>query len=54
MTARGQNLAPFVCSERSSYSMATTRIISMHINKGKTIAQCLTDRTDYTECFAFA
>lgn len=27
--------------------MATTRIISMHVNKGKTIAQCLTDRTDY-------
>ncbi len=29
--------------------MATTRIISMHINKGKTIAQCMTDRTDYTK-----
>lgn len=29
--------------------MATTRIISMHINKGKTIAQCLTDRTDYAD-----
>lgn len=28
--------------------MATTRIISMHVGKGKTIAQCLTDRTDYT------
>ena len=27
--------------------MATTRIIPMHINKGKTIAQCLTDRIDY-------
>ena len=27
--------------------MAATRIISMHVNKGKTIAQCLTDRTDY-------
>ena len=27
--------------------MATTRIISMHKNKGKTIAQCLTDRTTY-------
>lgn len=24
--------------------MATTRIISMHINKGKNIAECLTDR----------
>ena len=29
--------------------MATTRIISMHVNKGKTIAQCLTDRTDYAK-----
>ena len=27
--------------------MATTRIISMHINKGKTIAQCLKERTEY-------
>jgi len=29
--------------------MATTRIISMHINRGKTIAQCLTERTGYAE-----
>jgi len=27
--------------------MATTRIIPLHVNKGKTIAQCLTERTDY-------
>lgn len=27
--------------------MATTRLISMHINKGKSIASCLADRTDY-------
>ncbi len=27
--------------------MATTRLISMHQNKGKTIADCLADRTDY-------
>ena len=27
--------------------MATTRIIPMHINKGKTISQCITDRIDY-------
>jgi hypothetical protein len=27
--------------------MATTRIISMHVNKGKTVAACLTERTDY-------
>lgn len=29
--------------------MATTRIISMHINRGKTVAQCLTDRTNYAK-----
>jgi len=29
--------------------MATTRIISMHMNRGKTVAQCLTDRTDYVK-----
>lgn len=29
--------------------MATTRIISMHVNRGRTIAQCLTDRTDYAK-----
>jgi hypothetical protein len=29
--------------------LATTRLISMHINKGKTVAQCLTDRTDYSK-----
>lgn len=27
--------------------MATTRIIPMHLNKGKTLTQCLTDRTEY-------
>ena len=27
--------------------IAATRIIAMHQNKGKTIAQCLTERTDY-------
>ena len=29
--------------------MATTRIIPMHINKGKTIAQCLKARVDYVK-----
>jgi hypothetical protein len=29
--------------------MATTRIIPMHINTGKTLAQCLSDRTDYAK-----
>ncbi len=28
-------------------NMATTRIIPMHLNKGKTLAQCLADRTEY-------
>lgn len=28
--------------------MATTRIIPMHLNKGKTLARCLSDRTDHT------
>ena len=27
--------------------MATTRIIPMHLNKGKTLAQCLADRSEY-------
>ena len=29
--------------------MATTRIIPLHLNKGKTINQCLSDRTDYAK-----
>lgn len=29
--------------------MATTRIISMHVNQGKTLAGCLTDRIDYSK-----
>lgn len=29
--------------------MATTRIIPMHRNRGKTVAQCLTERTDYAK-----
>ena len=29
--------------------MATTRIISMHVNQGKTIANCLADRIDYSK-----
>ena len=27
--------------------MAATRLIAMHVNKGKAIARCLKDRTDY-------
>ncbi|MGN0315903.1 MAG: relaxase/mobilization nuclease domain-containing protein [Fusicatenibacter sp.] len=29
--------------------MAATRLIALHMNKGKTVAQCLADRTDYSE-----
>ncbi len=29
--------------------MAATRLIAPHVNKGKTVAQCLADRTDYSE-----
>lgn len=29
--------------------MAATRLIAMHVNKGKSIGQCLKDRTDYAK-----
>ena len=29
--------------------MAATRLIAMHHNKGKTLAQCLKERTDYAQ-----
>ncbi len=29
--------------------MAATRLIPLHVNKGKTVAQCLADRTDHSE-----
>ena len=29
--------------------MAATRLIPLHRNKGKTVAECLKERTDYTE-----
>ena len=29
--------------------MAATRLIALHVNKGKTVAQCLSDRTDYSQ-----
>lgn len=29
--------------------MAATRLIALHVNKGKTVAKCLADRTDYSE-----
>ena len=29
--------------------MAATRLIALHINKGRTLAQCLAERTDYSQ-----
>ena len=29
--------------------MATTRLIPMHQNKGKSVSQCLADRTEYAK-----
>jgi hypothetical protein len=29
--------------------VATSRLLKIHVNKGKTIAQTITDRTDYAE-----
>ena len=29
--------------------MAATRLIALHVNKGRTVAQCLVDRTDYSQ-----
>lgn len=29
--------------------MAATRLIALHVNKGKTVAQCLADRTNYAQ-----
>lgn len=34
---------------RGGFLLATTRLIAMHINKGKTVAQCLKNRTDYAK-----
>ena len=28
--------------------MAATRLITLHVNKGKTVAQCLNERLDYS------
>lgn len=35
--------------EQAERNMAVTRIMAMHLNKGRTIAQCLKDRTDYAK-----
>jgi len=39
----------FIFSTEGGMPLATTRIIPMHINRGKTLAQCLSDRLDYGE-----
>ena len=38
-----------IFSTQGDEKIATTRIIAMHQNKGKTLAQCLHDRTDYAK-----
>lgn len=40
--------ALFYCT-KGGVIIATTRLISMHQNKGKSIADCLADRTDYAK-----
>ena len=39
----------FFSCPKGGVIIATTRLISMHQNKGKSIADCLTDRTDYVK-----
>lgn len=39
----------FIYIGKDGEGMAATRLIALHINKGKTIAQCLADRTDYAQ-----
>jgi len=39
----------FIMLDRRILKMATTQLIPMHQNKGKTVAQCLTDRTEYVK-----
>ena len=46
--ASGSRACRSICWGREAYTrMAVTRLIPLHINKGKTIAQCLTDRLEY-------
>ena len=35
--------------EKDGDEIAATRLIALHINKGNTVAQCLADRTDYSQ-----
>ena len=36
------------CCRKAGETMAATRLIAVHINKGKTAAQSLSDRLDYS------
>ena len=48
VTARDSRACRSICWRREVYTrMAVTRLIPLHINKGKTIAQCLADRLEY-------
>ena len=42
-------LAALFSRPKGGVTIATTRLISMHQNKGKSIADCLADRTDYAK-----
>ena len=48
-TMKVQFRAKYKNAERMWSSIAETRLIAMHQNKGKTIARCLKDRTDYAK-----
>ena len=39
----------FLSKRKGGEKMAATRLIAMHVNKGKTLAQCLEARTDYAQ-----
>ena len=34
---------------KDGMGMAATRLIALHVNKGKTVDQCLAERTDYSQ-----
>ena len=40
---------PFFLHRIEVNIMAATRLIALHINKGKSVAQCLRDRTNYAQ-----
>lgn len=44
-----QGCRSFLAKRKGGERMAATRLIAMHVNKGKTLAQCLEARTDYAQ-----